>query len=574
MKQKSDKSWLGAVFGLIFVFAGLAAAYGSAGKMIIGYVASANWVEVPATIHRVELVPSYGDTTTYKVESSYSYRFDGQTYEGDRVSLSSGSDNLGSYWQNLHRNLKTGQRSNEALALVNANNPDEALLDRTLRWKSVVFASIFFVLFCGIGGAIAWASLRGTKNRDVRLQDEQRSGINSNQKHGSWMLAAFGSVFLVFGGGLAFIALPDAIRKGEYAALTILLFVFVGAGIVFHAFKQYRAYRKFGATPLFLDPSTPGVGGQLGGGFKLNATAINQTNGTATPLNVKLSCIRVSKSGKSTTRRILWQEESLVYLTRTATGFDASFLFKIPESSKSTKEWSDGFSIEWTVTVEGDYSSQGLGKLERDWEVVVEDTAAQASNKLSIPAGFLAKAEQTFKHRATELALDQVQVTEDAQYIYVNSEAGRHLVSKLLGVLVGGIFAAVGIFTITQNWWPGYIFLLIGGLIVLTSVHALGKSVNVKINKASRELHTRVRWFGLVYAKHKGDVLKSDQFDIKETSSTTSGNKSTEYFALNFKSDDKKIRIADGIEGKDAAIALKKSIVDRCFDDEPQALAA
>lgn len=97
MDRKSNKSWLGAVFGLIFVVGGLAAAYGSAGKMIIGYIASSGWAEVPATIHDVKLVRNSGETTTYLVESQYSYIFNGVKYNSDRVSLSSGSDNLGSY---------------------------------------------------------------------------------------------------------------------------------------------------------------------------------------------------------------------------------------------------------------------------------------------------------------------------------------------------------------------------------------------------------------------------------------------------------------------------------------------
>lgn len=210
MARESKRSYPGALFGLIFLLAGLAAAYGSGGMMVIGYIASANWVEVPATIHSVSLVSKRGDSTTYSVKSNYSYNFNGTDYHSDRVSLSRGNDNIGSYWQDLERSLRADKNSNEAFALVNPKDPTKALLDRTLRWKSIVFASLFLVLFGGAGSLLMWASLRSGKSRNERLQAEQEIGISSNQKNRGWYLAAFGGVFFLMGTGTSIIALPDS----------------------------------------------------------------------------------------------------------------------------------------------------------------------------------------------------------------------------------------------------------------------------------------------------------------------------------------------------------------------------
>lgn len=438
----------------------------------------------------------------------------------------------------------------------------------------IIFGFVFLIIFSGIGGFVTWASMRGTKNRKTRLQDEQNGGIDSDQKVGSWVIAAFGGVFLVFGGGMSLIVLPDAIRNGQYAALFVLVFAFIGAAIVYHAFKLNRAYRRFGPTPMFLDPAVPGVGGQLGGQFSVNAPGICVKACPATELRARLTCTRKSKSGKSTSYSVKWQEEAPVYVIDTANGVDASFLFEIPDSCTPSKEWSRGSSIEWNVTVEGEFGSTGLGKFERCWEVDVEDSAAEASNVLRIPQSFLQKATQRTDDRVKTSALDQVLIVEDNQYLTVHSKAGRHLGAKIVGMLFGAVFAGMGIFTILQNWWPGYIFLLVGSAIGFISLFTLGKSIKVVIDKDSRVLYTRESWFGLAYARRQGDVLDPHQFKIKNTSSSSTHNKVTEYYAVNFEIDGNTIRIADGIEGKKEALALKDAIVNRSFNEEQQSLPA
>lgn len=572
--HKSNRSWAGAVFGLIFLVAGLGAAYVSAGKLIVGYVGSVNWVEVPATIHDVKLVSNHGETTTYTVKSNYSYSFNGVRYDNDRVSLSSGSDNLGRYWQDLERTLRSRQRSNEAFALVDPKNPANALLDRTFRWKSIVFGSIFLILFGGVGGFIAWASLRGTKSDEERLRDEKNDGIESDQKTGSWLIAGFGAVFLVMGGGMSLLVLPDAIRDGEYGALFVLLFVFVGAGIMYYAFKINRAYRRIGPTPLFLDPAVPGVGGQLGGKFTVLVPDGISASDRAPRLLAKLTCSRKSKSGDSTSVSIKWQEEAPVYLKETARGIEASFLFEIPETCSPSKDWSNRSSIDWSVSVEGEFSEPSIGKLERSWGVEVEDSAAQVGSVISIPQSFLNEAQQRSQARAKASALEQILVSEDDEYINVHSKAGRGVGSKLLLMLFGAIFGGVGVFTILDNWWPGYIFLLVGGAIFFMSIFILGKAIEVKIDKGSYVLYTRSSWFGFVYAHGQADVLDPQQFKEKLTSSSSTHNKLTEYYAVYIESNGKKVRVADGIEGKKEALALIEAIVNRCFSEEEQALAA
>lgn len=572
--QKSKKSWPGVLFGMIFVLCGLGAAYGSAGKMLVGYIGSNNWQEVPATIHETELVRNYGDTTTYSVKSTYSYTYNGVVFHSNRVSLSTGSDNIGSYWQDLQRSLMAQKRSNEAFALVDPNDPSKSLLDRTLRWKSVIFGLVFLILFVGAGSFVVWISLSENKSREGRLQHDSEHGISSNERTGSWILGAFGGVFFVMGAGMSAVIIPDAIRQGEYFALFLLLFAIVGAAIIYSAFKINRAYRRFGPTPLFLDPVLPGVGGQLGGRFSITLPDNGHLGGTVPQLQARLICTRKRKSGKSTSRSIKWHEQAPVYVKETTNGIRGTFLFDVPISCTPSKEWSGGSSIEWCVTVEGEFSTTGPGKFERTWSVTVEDIAAQASTDLNIPNSFLQKAKLKTDDRIKASALTQVPVTEDPQYISVHSKAGRHMGGKILGVLFGSAFAGVGVFTVLQSWWPGYLFLLIGSLIAILSIYSMGKSIVVKIDKNARKLYTRVSWCGFACSHQWGDVIDPGQFKARKTSTTSSHNRVTEYYAVEFKSDDKKITIADGMEGRKEAQVLIDSIVDRCFPEEILDVAA
>ena len=142
------------------------------------------------------------------------------------------------------------------------------------------------------------------------------------------------------------------------------------------------------------------------------------------------------------------------------------------------------------------------------------------------------------------------------------------------GIIFGAVFAGVGVFTIMDNWWPGYLFLVIGALIAFGSIFMLGKSVRVKIDKVDRLLETRESWCGMQYATQSAELFDAAQFKIKLTSSNQSGDRITEFYALNFESGDNTIRIADCIQHKKAALALKDSITDLCFPESEIALAA
>jgi len=563
MKEKKTKSWLGAAFGMLFVMFGLLAAYSSAGKMIVGYVASSNWIEAPATLHSLKLDRKHGETTTYSVKSEYSYSFNGFRYRGNRVSLSTASDNVGKYWQELYSNLRKLRTDNEVSVWVNPKDPSNAVLDRTLRWKSIVFASMFLFLFGGLGGLFTWASLQGVKSLEDRLHDEEINGITCNEKNGGWFFVGFGSIFLVMGLGTSVMILPDAISEGDYAALLVLLFVIVGAGIMYHGFKIYRSYTRFGPTPLSLYPVAPGIGGKLGGSFTLLGDRHDHLLNTETALTATLQCIKKRRSGDDTIRSVCWQEHAAVYTETTENSVVGKFIFDVPENCIATKEWENDSSISWSVSVEGHLGDVDQRNFDRSWEIYMDEVAPQNTVNLDIPESFLERQSEKFKASATASAVSQIPITEDDEYIYLVSKAGRHLGSHLTGILIGGGFAVAGYFLIS-DWWPGYIFIFLGLLVAIGSIYSMGKSLEVKIDKNTKTLFTRTSWFGYIFSHFQEEIFDSEQFRLKRTSSSQAGSKYTEFYAVEFMAHRKSVRIAEQIESKQAAAALKQLIIDTC----------
>src|SRR5690606_15762075 len=64
---------------------------------------------------------------------------------------------------------------------------------------------------------------------------------------------------------LPFIVYQEITEKQNYPILIALLFNIVGIGILYSAVKSTREWRRFGPTPLTLDPFPAAIGGHAGG---------------------------------------------------------------------------------------------------------------------------------------------------------------------------------------------------------------------------------------------------------------------------------------------------------------------
>jgi len=324
---RSDKRGMGCLilFATPFAGGGLFVGY-LALSMVLGWVEVLSWQEVPARIHSAELIENVGDdSVTYRVEAHYEYRFLGDTYQGYRVSLSESADNVGSFHEDVYRELARYQESEQTFrCFVNPDEPSEAILYRNLRWGLLGLMLVFALVFGGVGFGLIIGAFIGQRivTKEERLKaahpDEpwlwDHNWVGGRIRGGSkakaigitifatiWNLISLPPAFLIW----------DEYAKGNTLILLVLLFPIVGIFMAIGAVRLWMQYFKFNQS-VFEMTRFPGILGGLLQGHILTGMKETPERG----VRLTLSCVRMETSGsgknKSTTERVLWQETDLV----------------------------------------------------------------------------------------------------------------------------------------------------------------------------------------------------------------------------------------------------------------------
>jgi len=180
--HKKTSFWVLALFALPFAAGGL-------GMLVLGVLPTLYdwgrmrvWTPVPATLTSASLETSRGrKSTTYGVSASYRYQVAGRDYEGQRVAIGSGHDNIGDFQQELGERLEAAQREGRTVpAWVNPSDPREAVLDRSLRAGLQLFKMLFVVVFGGVGVGMLYGAWRG------RHGGASRQALAGTQASASW----------------------------------------------------------------------------------------------------------------------------------------------------------------------------------------------------------------------------------------------------------------------------------------------------------------------------------------------------------------------------------------------------
>lgn len=94
----------------------------------------------------------------------YRYEFAGQSYQGRRVYVADFKDNIGSYHAELMHYLRPYQQNGDPLPIwINARAPQQAVIDRDMRWGLFTLITVLCLGFIVIGLFVVYASLRGAK---------------------------------------------------------------------------------------------------------------------------------------------------------------------------------------------------------------------------------------------------------------------------------------------------------------------------------------------------------------------------------------------------------------------------
>lgn len=569
MSMKSGRIFL-FLFGLPFLLTGIWACY-SVTSNIYDWQRMKAWQPVQAKIISGGVKESSGSEggTTYAAEASYQYEWMGMPHTGDRTAISGGSDNVGSFNEDLGRRIENA-RGRTMEVYVNPDNPDESIINRDIRWGMIGFKSVFLFAFGGVGLALVLASLLAKGPNDASLQqyadapwlandDWQTPEIKSGSKAAMYFAWGFCFLWNCISMPLPFMLFEEITVKKNYPALLGLLFPLVGIGLLVWAVRQTIEWKKFGAAPVTLDPFPGSIGGQVGGTLELPYPL---DAGVKYVFTLSSVYSFVSRSGKNSERReqVKWQDTTVGYAETGLYGTRLSFRFDVPEglTPSDAVRLTSTYHL-WRLNLTADLPGVDV---DRDYEIPVYPTK-QKSLRID---------NRAVQHSATA-TLELEQTGARKRFLLRPGVAGdelfypmgRNLGGALIGFVVGLVFAGVGLAVAMAkdgSYVFGGIFMLVGVPIALGSFYMAVNSLTVRRDEQGG-IETVRRIFGIPV---KRGWIAADAITTIEHSSHYAqggGSKQVKYYDVFVPLQGKKrLVLGEGFQGDGEAEAAIKLIRD------------
>ncbi len=555
-QKKRGSRWPGVLFGLVFFSVG-------AGFLVLSVVPNLwdvtrmqDWVQVQADVVAADLETNHSDDgTTYKVTASFRYEYKGQRYTGNRVGIADGGrDNVGHWHEETYGKLNG---RGHAMLWVNPAEPSESVFDRGLRWGLFGFKMIFVVVFGGVGAVVMWFSMRTPKPVPAGLPAWQSRAewvdnrIRSNAKATLWVSWGFAIVWNAISAPIPFM-LPEELAKGNQLALIGLLFPLVGLGLLAWAIRRTLNWRRFGITPLVMDPFPGAIGGDVGGAVELRLAYSHKHR-----FQVTLTCNHVytrrTSDGTETVRDAKWQDEQQAEVQPGMHGTRLRFLFQppdeLPDSSEGDTSW-----YEWTVQISADLAGADFN---RSWELPVCKDAGRQTARAKIELRQSAA-------DSPELLGKLVQVRETGAGVELYYPYLRNPGMALTLLVTGGGFvgfawlfhAAAG-----KAGPPAFflgLFVVFGALLLVGGLYILGNSL--RVTAGTKGLSTVREIFGMRFARH----VAMDEITRIEKSigmQSKQGTRTTAYYRIRVHTrDGRKITVGSGIPGASRVEAIIERI--------------
>jgi hypothetical protein len=521
------------------------------------------------------------ESTTYKAYATYTYRWQSQSYTNERVGIADGADNIGSYQQDLGHRLSRALADGGAITVwVNPDAPWDSILDRSVRWGFTAFKMMFVLLFGGVGfGLLIFAVLSPKRNNpdEPRFADQpwlvnaawQGGPLKSGSKAAMWGAWGFATVWNLIAMPLPFLLFEEITVKQNYLALIGLVFPIVGLGLLYWATTKTREWRRFGPTPLTLDPFPGSIGGHVGGMIDLRQPYLPGTTYTLTLTNLEST---ISRSGKNRSRRenASWQDRRIAHAESGPLGTRLLFRFDVPEGLEASDaaQQTDDYTI-WRLGLEAELEGSNL---DRSWELPVYPTAERSRNLNEREL----EAAQSVQSTADAAAVaERIEIRHTAAGKSLYYPMGRNAWSALMGVVFGGIFAAAGWFLMFGEgaMFIGGIFSIVGWTIILFALYMGSNSLEVWQDGV--ELHSKRRLFGLTVRHRKLHRNAFNRFEKNSTMQSQSGGKHTFHYSVYaIGRSAERITLGEGFHGEseaDAAIRLIARELGLPLPDEPSA---
>lgn len=498
-----------------------------------------DWQPVQARLLTAGYTTNTGsEADTYEAYARYSYVFNAQTFTGDRVALSSGGDNIGKFQRNLGRRLSAAQARGETITVwVDAANPSRSIVDRSIRWELLGFKSIFLLVFGGLGfGLLIWVwrapptvdqTLPKYQHSPWLLNDKwQTESIRSDSKNAMWGAWLFAAFWNLISAPLPFLIYGEVVEKQNHLALIGLLFPLVGIGLLVWAIRRTREWRRFGPTPVVLDPFPGSIGGHVGGTIDTNLPFDG-----AQRFLLTLSSIHSYESGSGDSRsqreKALWQDELVARSEPGPTGTRLTFRFDVPGDLEESdaEQRGDSFHL-WRLNVRAELADADL---DRDFTIPVYATAKE-SRHLDGRKAAAARASQDalFDDAVRKL----VRVRLDGIGKRLVYPMWQNIWSNLAGFVIGSAFAIAGWFLVTRAdaTLMGTVFAGVGGLVAIAAAYMMLRSLEVR---QQGNTITSIRRLAGIRLRTR-ELQKSDfeRFEKRSSMQTQSGGRHVMFYKV------------------------------------------
>jgi len=561
------------IFGLVFFMAGLGIFIWMGVRPALEWQGMKNWEKTTATLVMAELKSSTDSDggTTYRATAEYQYEYGGRRYSGERVSVFDMSDNIGSFQKDLGRKLEKAYKKNKSVPVyVNPQSPGETVLNREMRWGMLGFVSIFGIVFCGVGGGLAYFFWRGNSRRKAAesnpaFKDQpwlandkwQSPTLLSDAKFGMKMMWVFAIIWNAMTCYMPFIAYQEVVEKHNDAALLMLLFNIAGLGIIYAAIKATREWKRFGTAPLTLDPFPAAIGGHAGG-----YVDVKLPYDPSMRFEIILTNIvgRYSRSGSERRYResAKWQDSLYAHIEPGPQGTRVFFQFNIPEGlPESDAENLTSVHEERHIWRLGLHADLPGADFMRQYDIPVYDTAHKTSRSLpDRELGMMQAKNAEILDAAVKETIPLRFGASGAELFY---PAGRNIGLGFFLLFVGLVFAGAGAFVMWKEFAYifGGIFVLVGSMIVMGGFYTFGNSLLVTTDGVY--LKTLRSIFGIPVKRRQ---LRKDLIEniVKHSSfQSQQGEKITMSYQIRaIGNQGEKLTIAEGITGASKAdVAIK-----------------
>ena len=303
----------------------------------------------------------------------------------------------------------------------------------------------------------------------------------------------------------------------------VLLFPVVGLVLVGAALHSLVSWRKFGPSPLTMDPFPGSLGGHVGGFVDTNIPFSAELE-----FEVKLSCVKsyVSGSGKNRSRKesILWQSEGIAFSQASGSGTLLSFRFEPPDELPESDPKSGSTYYLWRLGIHCELEGADF---DRQFEVPVFGGLRHSENIGENTLDF---------HRTFDSASEGISSVSHMQSIPGGIEvffpALTRPASGIAGSIFGAIFLVAGYF-LAGSKAPAifpWVFGGIGLLIFLFGLWSLFKSLRVRITNSG--IVARRFVLGYPITTRRIEQTELTKITIEQGATMSTGSKTTIYYSL------------------------------------------